>query len=250
MKETPNYFFFLCRGLNAKPEDLDALEAAVKHLRPNSEVYRSKIDILTVWNKIEDMRKTLASEAKELLSAKVSENPNLKIILIGTSLGGLLLKLIVPELKNLEPNLFAYISLCSPHFGSRSNSKLMNFCTMVGNCLPGMNFVKDIKLAEKNPNLFFSETKYLFEVFEHVVLVGLELDGLVDKSSALMSEGNEIDCKDPNGIGNTKIIRITSNYLCPNSFNNSILGTDNHNLFLRNKEALLEVLQEFNFFLI
>lgn len=122
--------FFLMHGLEASPFDMKMIRAAILYHNPRSHVLLMKNNHKKTNKSLKFLSKQFAEEfnnimINSMLNGKYSNKlENIKIIFVGHSLGGLIIRNSLKYLSNYKDKLYAYISLNTPHLGC-SGSKFL-----------------------------------------------------------------------------------------------------------------------------
>lgn len=202
------------------------------------------------------MGKRLADEVKSFLKEWNDGVMFSKISFIGHSIGGLIIRAALPNLKEYSKKMFFYCSLSSPHLGYiYSNSTLVD---------AGIWLLKKIKKCTSLEQLSFSDSKSLdetclyrlsnlegFEWFDHVFLISSHQDYYAPYESTRIQVGDKNQGNDNknivyrtmasnllNRIKSNALKRIDVNFVISESNIDSFIGRTAHIQFLENQNFM------------
>lgn len=122
--------FFLMHGLEASPFDMRIIRAAILYHIPKSYVFLMKENHHKTNQSLHILSKEFAAEVSSIILTSMlpgkflNKLENIKIIFVGHSLGGLIIRNSLKHLLNYKDKFYAYISLNTPHLGC-SESKFL-----------------------------------------------------------------------------------------------------------------------------
>ena len=174
---------FLVHGLEGSSNDLRSLRSILQYYSPETVFLLSEENENDTKQSIEKMGKRLAREITAFIEY-YTDRENIKISLIGHSLGGLIIRASLPYLKKYKKKFQTLITFGTPHLGCSSNNFLVSTGLKILSKLKDYESVREMCIGDSHGFLEKLSEKQSFEFFENVILVSAFNDGYVNYQSA------------------------------------------------------------------
>jgi predicted esterase len=122
IKEKKKHLLVLVHGYGGSRYDVGTLKSFFTKIIPHSIFLCSQSNEEMEGYTIEQLGKRLADEV--IQEVNIFTNIS-KISFVGHSLGGIIIRACLPHLSHIKGKLFTYVSLSSPHLGTKKNSSFL-----------------------------------------------------------------------------------------------------------------------------
>jgi len=148
-KAHPYKWVFLCHGYNGQPSDMKYMFNQILEKDPYTKIHSWEEFSLNRNKSIIELGELVGNEIiRHVISMMQLHNIN-KIILIGYSMGGLILRSALPHLKRYKHILDSFITLATPHIGYlTTQSKLLTMGMWVADRFNINNSIAEIMLSD------------------------------------------------------------------------------------------------------
>lgn len=174
---------FLVHGLGGSQDDFKYLKSVLSFQFPKLTVFTVLKGVNNVKESIQDLGNQLGKEINRRLSL-LNINEKTKIHFFGHSMGGLIIRSALPNLKDYLNNLVTFVSHNTPHLGAKMNNKAINMgANIYGKFFNSKSMMEMFGLD--NQNFIESVCKVKeFSYFKNVVFIFNYDDGYVQTYSS------------------------------------------------------------------
>lgn len=176
---------FLLHGFEGTSFDLRNLRSILGYYLQEYKFVLSESNENNTNESIEQLGLRFSIEVRENIK-NLPLNSILEISFIGHSLGGLIVRAALPNLKDFSKNLKTYVSLSTPHLGSCSNRFLVSTGLKMLCRFKNNQSIREMNLSDENNYLQKLNKMNDLGSFQNVILVGNCEDGYVPWESALV----------------------------------------------------------------
>ena len=174
---------FLVHGLEGSSSDLRNMRSILQFYCPEIVFLLSEENEDDTKDNIDKMGKRLSREINAFIEY-YTDRENIRISLIGHSLGGLIIRASLPYLKKYKNQFKTLITLGTPHLGCSSNNFLVSTGLKLLSKLKDYKSLREMCIEDKNEYLVKLSEKEGFDFFENVILISAFNDGYVNFQSA------------------------------------------------------------------
>lgn len=174
---------FMLHGLEGSSYDMRNLRSALQMYCPKVRFYLSDSNENKTSESIELMGQRFAKEVKDYIDDHFI-GKEIRISMIGYSLGGLIARAALPHLRELSCSLYTFITLSTPHLGAISDRFLVNTGMKILGKLKNSQSLRQMSLDDEEEYLLHLSQYNGLIWFKNIVLVASYDDGYTPYESA------------------------------------------------------------------
>lgn len=176
---------FLLHGLQATSDDVRNLQSMLMTKLPNHIFYRSEINEEMTHESIDLLGGRFAGEVRRFLDTFVGVS-RIEISVIGHSMGGLIVRAALPQLRQYQNYFKTYISLSTPHLGAAGSKFLVSAGMKVLGQMRSNQSIRQISLDDEEQYLLALSRMEGLGWFKNVIFAAVHEDGYVAFESSLI----------------------------------------------------------------